>query len=73
MFDENIKCKILSYLVIRLGVSETTFVQSFNIRDSVKKNKYIKANLDDVSICDCPGFEDTRGIDFEMVVAFEYC
>ncbi len=35
----------------------------------MKESKLIEADLDKFAVCDCPGFADTRGLDFEMVVA----
>ena len=65
-----IKGEISNHWGILLGVSETTFDQSFDICGHVKKSKYIKADTNDVSICNCPGFEDIYWIDYEMICAF---
>jgi hypothetical protein len=55
--DENLKEGTYAKIGQAIGTSETTFINGYNFKDSTEKSH----QYEKLTLCDCPGFEDTRG------------
>ncbi len=54
-----------------IAVSETAFVHGYPLMENVLRqlNHYRISGSQDLTLCDCPGFDDTRGIEYDLCTA----